>query len=568
MHTHRRVVALLLLAATLLLGGQPARAQTAISIHLALGNPSGAVADAAQPNNYLIVRDQYALAYSRDRGIPSWVSWHLQASDLGPTRRYGGPFITDTSLPAGWYRVQHSDYSGSGYDRGHMTPSADRTASVADNQATFILSNVLPQAPANNQGLWAQLEDDARGLVGRGDELFIVAGGYGSLGTLAGGKLSIPAAVWKVILVLPAADGDDVTRVTADTQVIAVWTPNDASVQGKTWSSYQTTIACVQQRTGLDLFSALDDGVEAAIEGAPCPETPPADQRCFPETSQCIAGPIRSFWERGGGLPVFGFPITAQAREAVEGTPLQAQWFERARLEIQPDSSVTAGRLGVERLEQLGTPWQLGPGDPAGPDCLAFAETGYQACGAFAAYWQTNGGLARFGLPITNVFSATLEGQPYTVQYFERARFELHPEVGPDAVLLGLLGREVYEARQTPAPPAPSPTPAPEPPPPSYNGCAADPNAAQAPNAPVTIVAIDKVAETVTLRNVSEAAVNLDGWVMCSVRGSQQHPIGGPLAPGETKVFPGPSGSIWSNGSPDPGALYDPDGRLVSYWPD
>jgi hypothetical protein len=63
-------------------------------------------------------------------------------------------------------------------------------------------------------------------------------------------------------------------------------------------------------------------------------------------------------------------------------------------------------------------------------------------------------------------------------------------------------------------------------------------------------------------------AVSLGGWVMCSVRGSQQHPIGGPLAPGETKVFPGPQGSIWSNGSPDPGALYDPEGRLVSYWPD
>jgi endonuclease G len=128
--SHRlRSLALAALLTALLLGGPTARAQPA-SIHLTMGNPSGAVSDAAQPNNYLIVRPQYALAYSRDRGIPSWVSWHLQASDLGPAPRYGGPFITDTSLPAGWYRVTHNDYTGSGYDRGHMTPSADRSASL------------------------------------------------------------------------------------------------------------------------------------------------------------------------------------------------------------------------------------------------------------------------------------------------------------------------------------------------------------------------------------------------------------------------------------------------------
>ena len=567
MRTRRspRALTLIALIATLLLHRPAAHAQPA-SVHLAMGNPSGAVADPGQPSNYLISRAQYALSYSRDRGIPNWVSWHLQASDLGPAPRYSGPFITDTSLPPGWYQVKHADYTGSGYDRGHMTPSADRSSSAANNQATFILTNVLPQAPANNQGLWAQLEEHARDLVGQGNEIYAVAGGDGSLGTLAGGKLTIPAAVWKVLLILPAADGDDLARVTARTPAVAVWTPNDASVQGKQWPDYTTTIACVQQRTGLDLFSALDDTVEQAIEGAPCPDTPPADQRCFPETSQCIAGPIRAYWEQGGGLAVFGFPITAQAAEVVEGRALQAQWFERDRLEIQADSSVTAGRLGAERLEQLGTPWQRGPGAPAGAGCLAFAETGHQACGAFAQYWQANGGLARFGLPLTGEFQAQLEGKPYTVQYFERRRFERHPEVGPKAVLLGLLGREVLGARQ--APPAPTLTPTPPPPPPSYNGCQADPGAAAAPNYPVRITAIDKATETVTLQNVSPAPLSLDGWVMCSVRGSQQHPVGGPLAPGETKVFPGPSGNIWSNGSSDPGALYDAEGRLVSYWPD
>lgn len=275
-----RLLALLVLTLALLLGGLAARAQA--SRHLALGNPSGAVADPAQPTNYLISRDQYALSYHRDRGIPTWVSWHLQAADLGTTPRYSGPFITDTSLPAGWPRVTHNDYTGSGFDRGHMTPSADRTASVADNEATFILTNVLPQAPTNNQGLWAQLEDQARDLIAQGNELYVIAGGAGSRGTLAGGTLTIPEAVWKVILVLPADEGDDAARVTATTQVLAVWTPNDATVAGKTWQDYATTARCIEQRTGLDLFAAVEDTVEAAIQGAECLATPPNNETFLP----------------------------------------------------------------------------------------------------------------------------------------------------------------------------------------------------------------------------------------------------------------------------------------------
>jgi|GEM_PF-556083 len=573
-HPHPRLsLAFLLLIALLLLPTGPASAQLA-SVHLALGNPSGAVADPAQPNNYLIVRPQYALAYSRDRGIPTWSSWHLQASDLGSAGRYAGNFITDASLPADWYHVRHDDYTRSGYDRGHMTPSADRTATDADNQATFMLSNVIPQAPENNRGLWEQLESHARDLVGQGNEVYIIAGSSGSAGVLAGGTLTIPAAVWKVMLILPAAEGDDLARVTAQTPVIAIWTPNNATVQDKAWTDYTTTAACIQQRTGLNLFAALDDTVESAIEGAPCPaETPPTDPRCFAETGQCIAGPIRAFWEREGGLPVFGFPLAPQATEMVEGTPLPIQWFERDRLEIQPDGHVTAGRLGAERLEQLGTPWQMGAGTPAGPGCQAFAETGHHVCGTFAAFWRANGGLTRFGLPLTDEYTATLEGHTYTVQYFERRRFEFHPEVGPTTVLLGLLGREVRTAHQ-PLPPTPESTPTPTHAPthaplsPSYNGCAPDPNATVAPNYPVAIIAINKVTETVTLRNTSGVSLSLDSWVMCSIRGSQQHPVGGPLAPGETKIFPGPPGNIWSNSSSDPGALYDSQGRLVSYWPD
>jgi hypothetical protein len=100
----------------------------------------------------------------------------------------------------------------------------------------------------------------------------------------------------------------------------------------------------------------------------------------------------------------------------------------------------------------------------------------------------------------------------------------------------------------------------------SFNNCQADSNAGSAPNYPVRIVAIDKAAQTVTLQNVSSFAVSLAGWTMCSVTGNQQHPIGGTLASGQTITFPGSVGPIWNNSTPDPGALYNPNGQMVSYF--
>jgi hypothetical protein len=114
---------------------------------------------------------------------------------------------------------------------------------------------------------------------------------------------------------------------------------------------------------------------------------------------------------------------------------------------------------------------------------------------------------------------------------------------------------------------SPAPTHTPTLPPPSYSDCQDDPNPSAAPNYPVRIVNIDKVAETVTLRNVTTAdTIDLTIWQMCSITGNQHHPIGGTLAPGQTRTFSGLTGSIWNNSSRDDGALYDGAGHLVSYW--
>jgi Cu-Zn family superoxide dismutase len=184
-------------------------------------------------------------------------------------------------------------------------------------------------------------------------------------------------------------------------------------------------------------------------------------ERCFTETNFCISGRIREFWEQNGGLAVFGLPLAPQQEETLEGQPFQAQWFERARLELHPENArpydVLLGRLGADRLMQQGRDWFTFPKSEAKADCRFFPETGHNVCGQILAAWRANGlefdgrsgkseaeSLALFGLPLSDEQTETIEGKEYTVQQFERARFELHPENAPPYdVLLGRLGAEV-----------------------------------------------------------------------------------------------------------------------------
>lgn len=199
------------------------------------------------------------------------------------------------------------------------------------------------------------------------------------------------------------------------------------------------------------------------VSSVPFPLQAQSSQRCFDETNLCISGRIRTFWEENGGLPVFGLPITPQQEEVIEGQTLEVQWFERNRLELHPENQppydVLLGRLGVDRLEQQGRDWKTfsqSNGEEAG--CRFFGETGQNVCGPILTAWRANGletdgqpgkteaeNLALFGLPISPAQIETLgDGNQYAVQWFERARFELHPEnVPPYNVLLGLLGKEI-----------------------------------------------------------------------------------------------------------------------------
>lgn len=211
------------------------------------------------------------VGYNRDQGKPIWVSWHLGQTDLGSAARQDD-FRADESLPSGWYQVKMSDYSGYGFDRGHNCPSADRTATVADNSATFLMSNMMPQAPNNNQRTWGNLEDYCRTLVRAGNELYIICGSYGRGGTgsagyqttIANGRVTVPLNCRKVVVVLPAGN-NDVSRVTSSTRVIAVNTPNDNGLSSA-WGGYRTTVDAIEAAAGLDLLSALPMSVQNVVE--------------------------------------------------------------------------------------------------------------------------------------------------------------------------------------------------------------------------------------------------------------------------------------------------------------
>jgi len=235
------------------------------NVHLTMGNPSNAVTDVNQPTNYLMEQLTYAISYHRENRRPNWVSWHLDSSWLGSTPRQDD-FRADTALPAGWYRVQATDYSGSGYDRGHMTPSGDRTKTVADNSSTFLMTNMIPQAPDNNQITWASLESYCRTLAGQGNELYIISGGNGISGYIGAGSIALPTTTWKVILVIPSGI-NDVSRVTDTTRLIAVVMPNQNGINTD-WRSYRVSVDSVEALTGYDFFSNVSPKIQSVIESA------------------------------------------------------------------------------------------------------------------------------------------------------------------------------------------------------------------------------------------------------------------------------------------------------------
>lgn len=167
----------------------------------------------------------------------------------------------------------------------------------------------------------------------------------------------------------------------------------------------------------------------------------------FPQTGYTVQGSFLDYWKKHGGLFTFGYPITAKFEE--DG--YQVQYFERTRFEYHPENigtqyEVLLGLLGKE----LGADHDFEPVQ-TGEGGVYFPQVHHTIRGGFLTYWNQQGGLSRFGLPISEEFDQLNQSDRHTyrVQYFERALFEYHPENNePYRVLLGHLGTQMLLFRQ------------------------------------------------------------------------------------------------------------------------
>ncbi len=252
----------------------PGTSQAALdNDNLLLGNPSGATSDPSNTTNYLYTHPQYVTGYNAQRGIPVWTSWHVGRLDITKNFPRQNDFRADPGLPRQFYAVAPQSYAGSGFDKGHNCPSGDRTATLDDNSATFLMSNMVPQAPQNNQQTWAHLEEYTRAQVEAGQEAYVLMGSYGRGGTgkngpaqtLDQGRVTVPARIWKVVVFLPEGNNDLQRIIAGQARVVAIDTPNDNSISPQ-WNQYLTSVDAIEAASGLDILSALPPDTQAQLQ--------------------------------------------------------------------------------------------------------------------------------------------------------------------------------------------------------------------------------------------------------------------------------------------------------------
>ena len=170
-------------------------------------------------------------------------------------------FAVDPLLPNNFSKIKPANYSNSGFDKGHLCSSKDRTKNKRDNKETFLMTNMIPQSPINNQQTWRFLEEYCQTLAMNGNEMYIVAGPSGTGGegdkdeakSIAKGKVNVPKKVWKVIIVLENGE-NDINRITSSTRSIAVIMPNTQNVNAHPWDYYRVPVDKVEELTGYDFF--------------------------------------------------------------------------------------------------------------------------------------------------------------------------------------------------------------------------------------------------------------------------------------------------------------------------
>jgi endonuclease G len=232
--------------------------EEALKVYLSPGNPNAS----DNSDNFLLVNSAYALSYNDRKGIANWVAWRLTKTDMGEAERQND-FRADSRLRGGLRLIDPRDYASSGYERGHLCPSADRSSSPAINSETFLMTNIAPQVHGLNSGPWEKLERYSRSMARRDANLFIIAGQYGTKGKIDG-RITIPSNFWKVIVVIE--NGGDISAADANTRVIAVDMPNDNDIAARNWRDFTVTVRSIEEKTGYDLLSNLPRKLQDQLE--------------------------------------------------------------------------------------------------------------------------------------------------------------------------------------------------------------------------------------------------------------------------------------------------------------
>ncbi|HEX8395622.1 MAG TPA: DNA/RNA non-specific endonuclease [Longimicrobium sp.] len=230
--------------------------------HTEFGAPIG-----SWSSDVRLSKNTHSISYNCARGGPNWVSWNLNKTHFGDAAR-STSFYSDGTLPTGCYRVTTSDYTNSGYSRGHMVRSEERTWSSDHNRQTFLMTNILPQYQDLNGGPWYKFEQYLQTQAQTYDkEIYIVAGGYSYSGTLLGaGKVGIATRNYKIALLMPYGQGLAQATSTGSLQVIAVDMPNTTGIASNSWETYRTTVDAIESRTGTNFLPSLRDDIEAYWE--------------------------------------------------------------------------------------------------------------------------------------------------------------------------------------------------------------------------------------------------------------------------------------------------------------
>lgn len=200
----------------------------------------------------------FSLCFRNSYKDAEWVSYTLTQEKLIKNARRTNKFTEDKNISTGSAKL--SDYKASGYDRGHLAPAADMAWSGQSENESFLMSNITPQAPQFNRGIWKELEAQVRKYAKSLDFLIVATGPvlekqpeeYSFIGQ---SKVRVPEYFYKVLLAKDKA---------GNWQSIGFIIPNEKS--GYDIFSYKVCVNEVEERCGIDFFSALDDSIEEEVE--------------------------------------------------------------------------------------------------------------------------------------------------------------------------------------------------------------------------------------------------------------------------------------------------------------